>query len=109
MKTIECVHRILEVVEKSKELYPFSKVIISPVPPCRNRRTDMKIDDVNQLVYEKTSNMSNVSWIYNNLLYAVDHNNEYKFLHDQFHLSSEGVKILASAFKRSVKSVITSH
>lgn len=107
----ECVDKLLNLVKKTKELKPDSKIIVSlATNRCDDRKLNRKVNTVNSLLHEFSEDTSvDTQFVLceNNNLSTANSEIRNKFITtDGYHLSNEGVKMLASNLRRSIDKVL---
>ena len=103
--TITCVQKLSNMIEETLLSFPQSKLLISQLPPSQHSKVDGKITDINALIIKKYESNSRITFIKKSKLWKRQ-GQQYIFLQDNYHLSEDGVKILASSMKRAIKDVL---
>ena len=106
--SMECVHKLQNLIKLTKEKMPSAKIIISQATNrSDNENLNRKVNTVNSLINELGHEENSVFSICDNSSLGLNGLVKDKFVRDDgYHLSFDGVKVLASNLRKSLEQVL---
>ena len=106
--SMECVHKLQNLIKLTKEKMPSTKIIISQATNrSDNENLNRKVNTVNSLINELGHEENSVFSICDNSSLGLNGLVKDKFVRDDgYHLSFDGVKVLVSNLRKSLEQVL---